>query len=147
MISRQSKNNSEDKTLEKEAVLFASYLLDRDPPEEMVDRYINANRKLGVNRVTATDENVLNFSMSHPWSIHFLDAATGLLMKDSLLRKKIYVMAAVLEASPRYAESFLPENLSPLMFFCRIIASGFKACIKIMIGIPMLMLIRKHAND
>jgi hypothetical protein len=143
----KSKNNSMDNILEKEASVFTRYLLDCEPPPDMVESYISANRHLGVNAATAADEHILNFSVSHPWSIPYLDAATGISMNDSLLRKKIYIMAAVLEASPRYSESYLPEPLSPFMFFPRLVASGLKACIKIIIGIPMLMLIRKRADD
>lgn len=135
--------NSRDIVLEKEARLFARYLLDRDPPREMVERYMSANEQLGVNVATAADEHILNFSVSHPWSIPYLDAATGLLMNDSLLRKKVYVMAAVLEASPQYSDSFLPENPLPLVLFCRLIANGLKAGIKVIIGIPILYFLRK----
>lgn len=144
------KNNEEharDAVLEKEAVLFARYLLDSDPPRDMVDRYISANKQLGVNVATAEDERILNFSVSHSWSIPFLDAGAGFLQSEAVLRKKIYTMAAVLEASPRYAENFLPENPSTFMFFFRIITSGLKAFMKVIVGIPMLMLIRKRAND
>ncbi len=145
------KNNyeqySRDAFLEKEAILFARYLLDRDPPRDMVECYISANKQLGVNVVTAEDGNILDFSVSHPWSIPFLDAAVGFLQPEAVLRKKIYTMAAVLETSPQYAESFLPENLSTVLFFYRILASGLKASIKVVIGIPMLMLIRKRVND
>ena len=145
----KSENNYRDSVLEEEALLFARYLLDCDPPREMVVRYIDANRRLGVNAVTASDEHILNFSVSHPWSIPFLDAAAGIFRPEAVLRKKIYAMAAVMEASPRYSECFLPVSLSPLALFPRLIANGLTACIKIMIGIPMLMLIGngKHAND
>jgi len=145
----KSENNYSDPVLEEEALLFARYLIDCDPPREMVVRYIDANRRLGVNAVTAADEHILNFSVSHPWSIPFLDAAAGILRPEAVLRKKIYIMAAVLEASPRYPECFLPVNLSSLVLFLRLIINGFTACIKIMIGIPMLMLIGngKRTND
>jgi len=145
----KSENNYSDSVLEEEALLFARYLLDRDPPREMVVRYIDANRRLGVNAVTAADERILNFSVSHPWSIPFLDAAVGILRPEAVLRKKIYTMAAVLEASPRYSEYFLPVSLSPLVLFSRLITNGLTACIKVMVGMPMLMLIGngKRAND
>ncbi len=147
MISKKSKNDFEDRTLEKEAVLFARYLLDSNPPQEMIDRYKSANEQLGVRASTAADEQVLSFSVSHPWSIPYLDAATGLLMNDSLLRKKIYVMAAVLEASPRYAKDFLPENRFLLMVFVQLIGSGLIAGIKMLIGIPLFLVIRRRNND
>jgi hypothetical protein len=133
--------------LEREAYLYSNYLLDREPPEEIVKRYVNANRKLGIDVVPPSDANILKFSLTHPWSIPFLDAATGFLHPDSFLRKKIYTMAAVLEATPRYTEDFLPQNLSPLKLFVQLIANGLTAGIKVMIGIPMFLFIRRHTHD
>ncbi len=147
MIPGKSVNKSKDFVLEKEARLFARYLLDCDPPREMVDRYISANRHLGLNVVTAENEHISNFSLSHPWSIPFLDAATGFLQPEAALRKKIYIMAAVLEASPRYAKDFLPDNLSPLLLFVRLITNGLTAGIKILVGLPMFLIIRRSKND
>lgn len=145
----KSENNSMDDILEKEARLFARYLLDCEPPPDMIDRYINANRKLGTDVVISTfiDEKIMEFALTHPRAIPFLDAAAGILQPDALLRKKIYIMAAVLEASPRYAKDFLSENLSPLLLIHRLMTNGLAAGIKILVGIPMYLIIRKCKND
>lgn len=143
----KSENNSMDIILKKEARLFARYLLDCEPPPDMVDRYIDANRKLGIDAVIAYDTKIMEFALTHSWSVPFLDAAAGFLQPDALLRKKIYVMAAVLEASPQYVKDFLPAYLSALMLFVQLIRSGLLAGIKVLIGIPLFLFVRRPRND
>lgn len=128
--------------LEQEAYLFSNYLIEREPSREMVKLYIDANRKLGTDTTPKPDVNILRFSRSHPWSIPFLDAATGFLNPESLLRKKIYTMAAVLEASTQYAEFFLPSNQPALTFIRQLASNALNVFIKMLIGIPMFLLIR-----
>jgi hypothetical protein len=99
-VIENSEHYSKDDILEKEARLFARYLIDCEAPPEMVDRYINANRKLGTDVVIDFDAKMMEFALTHPWSVPFLDAAAGFLQPNALIRKKIYVMTAVLEASP-----------------------------------------------
>jgi hypothetical protein len=140
MRSENIKNN----VLEKEALLFSRYLIDREPPVELVDRYVNANRQLGIDEGPHLDDNILKFTWAHPWSISFLDAASGLMQPDALIRKKIYTMAAVLEASTLYTEKFLPGKLSALSLFWMLITNGIVSAIKIVIGVPLFFVIRRR---
>ncbi len=133
--------------LKQEAYHFSRYLIDRTPNEALVDGYTNANRKLSIDVPLQADKNVLDFALKHPWTISLLDAATGFIYPDALLRKKIYTMAAVLEAFPEYTEYFLPESNSTMMLLFRLIVNAFTAAIKIVIGIPLLMFIRRNTSD
>ncbi len=140
------KSNTSDNVLEQEANNYSRYLLDRDPSKDIVERYIHASRKLGIDAVSISDSKIMEFSHAHPWTIPFLDAAVGLLQPEALLRKKIYTMAAILEASPLYTEHFLPKRLSPLTLLFQLIFNCLTAGIKIIVGIPMLILIRGSAS-
>jgi len=123
--------------------MFSHYLLDSTPPKEFVERYINANHALKVmNVVNKSDVKILEYARNHPWSIPFLDAASGILQPNTSLRKKIYIMAAVIEASPKYAEDFLPQNLSPLRLFTQLVINGFTGVIKVIFGIPLFLFFR-----
>jgi len=93
------------------------------------------------------DDHIIKYSISHEWSIPFLDAAAGLIQPDALIRKKIYTMAAVLEASTLFTEEFLPRPLSPLALFCLLLTNGMLAGIKIIIGVPLLLFIRRRKDD
>lgn len=140
------KSNTSDNVLEQEANNYSRYLLDRDPPKDMIERYIHASRKLGIDAVSISDSKIMEFSHAYPWTIPFLDAATGLMHPDALIRKKIYTMAAVLEASTLFTEAFLPRTLSPLSLFVRLISSGIIAGIKIIIGMPLLLYLRRCSH-
>jgi hypothetical protein len=136
-----------DDILEKEARLLACYLIDSEPPPEMVVCYVDANRKLDACAVNEHDARMMKFVLAHPWSVPLLDAAAGFLQPDSLLRKKIYIMAAVLEASPRFAQQFLPKSLSYSKLFVNLTTNVFTAGIKVIIGIPIFYFLRKWIND
>jgi hypothetical protein len=147
MTPNKTKSVSSDNILKKEGRLFARYLLDREPPQDMIDRYISANRELGTDIAMQSTEKLMECTLTHPWSIPFLDAAAGVIQPDFLLRKKIYIMAAVLEASPIFADQFLPQNLAPFKLFARLIFNSVTAGIKMIIGIPLFYLLRKWFND
>jgi len=132
--------------LKQEAYLYTRYLLECEPIEEIVQRYIIANQKLGTDKVCLGDDNILKFSRSHPCSIPFLDAAAGLIQPELLLRKKIYIMAALLEASTRYADYFLPRSLSVLSLSAQITVSVISSGLKMLIGIPLLFIIRRRVT-
>lgn len=142
-----SGNYSQYISLEQEAILYSHYLIGREPSNEMVKRYVHANQKLGIQEVDLSEKNILEFSINHPWSIPFLDAATGIIKPHSMLRKKIYTMAAVLEASPRYCGDFFPENISLFILIWNLVKHGLTAAMKIGIGIPMLIVVKRRSHD
>lgn len=147
MTPNKSKNVSSDNILEKEGRLLARYLIDREPPQDMIERYVSANRKLGTDMAMPSTGKIMEFAMTQPWSIPFLDAAAGVIQPDFLLRKKIYIMAAVLEASPMFADQFLPQNLTSFKLISILLVNSVTAGIKIIIGVPMFYFLRKWAND
>src|SRR5687768_16994168 len=78
-----------------EGLLFARYLLDRDPPAELITRYVVASARLFAGTSSSHDVAVLSFIQRYPSALPFLDAAAGLLGKGLLLRKKLLLMAAI----------------------------------------------------
>src|SRR5262245_25782321 len=89
--------------LEQEARVFSLYLVGRIPRDALRQRYADAVRALLPNPADARGEAVVAFARRHPWCVSFLDAACGLVRPGARLREKIFVMAAVLEASPDFA--------------------------------------------
>ena len=132
-----------DDVLAAEAILFSRYLLRTDPPAEMIERYVAGDRILFPDRAADADRAVVAFARSHPAAVSLLDAATGLLMPDALLRKKILLMAAILEASPRYADEFLPRTVPPLRLFFSLCGWTLTSAFKVVLGTPLLLLARR----
>jgi hypothetical protein len=128
--------------LRQEANLYTQYIIDNKPSEEIIERYIDANRKLGIDVVSGPDERIISYSLKHPWSIPFLDAAAGFLQPQSLLRKKVYTMAAVLETSTHYNEFFLPATMSVKAFIVGLFFNILTVCLKVVIGAPLFWIAR-----
>lgn len=124
--------------LHREACLFACYLIGRRPPRELQGRYARAIRRLAPRPTGPADAVVLAFARQHPWSLPLLDAALALVRGDALLRRRIFVMAAVMEASPRYAVRFLPEDQGLVRLVARLAGWGLMAGIRAALGLPLL---------
>lgn len=92
-----------------EASVFGRYVLGRDVDERTCELYARASRELGYEG----DDAVVGFAMEHRWSIGALDGALALSKPDALLRKKLLLMAAILETRPAYCDLFLPRERRP----------------------------------
>jgi len=125
-------------TLETEARVFGRYLVGRVPPPAIVDRYRRANETLLSAPVAPADAALLDFVHRHPWSVSFLDAASGLLRPANTLRSKLLVMSAILEASPEFADDFLPESIHPVGLVLRLAVSGTAAVLRAILGAALL---------
>lgn len=89
-----------------EAASFGRYLLGREIGAASCATYARAAGELGYDEADA----VTNFALQRPWSIAPLDGALALVRSDALLRKKLLLMAAVLETQPEYCDDFLPRE-------------------------------------
>lgn len=120
--------------LQIEALAFSRYLVGRDPSRELIDRYEKANRALFTEPVEQRDAALVEFVNRHPWSVSLLDAASGLLRPNGLLRGKILTMGAILEASPEFADQFLPRHAHPVTLVVRLSLLGFVAAARAALG-------------
>lgn len=126
-----------DRILQQEARLFTRYLLDREPPPECVDRYLAAHRVL-LPMVAGADEAVLSLVRRHPWTLPFLDAASGVFYPQSLLRKKLLLAAAILETSPRSAAEFTSAPTGALSLILRLGTYAAASAAKLALGAALL---------
>lgn len=125
--------------LEVEARLFSRYLLGGDAAPELIERYIVASRSLLRGPWDPRDAALLGFVHRHPWSVSLLDAACGLLRPTGLLRSKLLIMAAILEASPAHAAEFLPRASSTPSLLARLAALGAVAAGRAFAGLLLYL--------
>lgn len=97
----------QESRLREEARLFALYLSSREPAPDLVARYVEGHRALLVEVPDDRDARALAFAVAHPWAMPFLDAASAILRPHGLLRNKLLLMLAILEASPHAIDLFL----------------------------------------
>jgi hypothetical protein len=119
--------------------LIANYLLDRDPPAEMIDRYVAAHREL----LGVASSPEWEFVRRHPRALPYLDAAAGMFAPQSLLRKKMLLAGAILEASPAYARFFLAEVEGRARLLGLLLWQGALGVGKLALGAPLLVVARR----
>jgi hypothetical protein len=124
--------------LELEARVLSRYLVGRVPQGALLSRYGDAIRTLLPEPGSAPDEAVVSFVRRHPWSVSLLDAACGLALPRARLREKILVMAAVLEASPDFAEEFLPRTAGRAALLAQLAWLGCLAAARALAGLVLL---------
>jgi len=91
-----------------EAAAYGRYVMGFEIDAAARDAYERAARTLGYDASDA----MTRFVQRHPWTLPALDAALALTRPDTLLRKKLLLMAAVLETRPEYSAAFLPRDRS-----------------------------------
>jgi hypothetical protein len=124
-----------------EAELFGRYLLGVDPAPELIERYLDAVARLFPSSPAPEDAALLKFVEANPGLLRFVDAAAGLMRPESLLRKKILVMAAIVEASVHHADEFLASPPGPVRTVALLAWHGLSAAIKAAIGAAILAMV------
>ncbi|MBA3451951.1 MAG: hypothetical protein H0T42_02500 [Deltaproteobacteria bacterium] len=128
--------------LHREAVWFARYLVDAVPSDALIERYVRADARVLQDAPTARDEAVLAFVHRHPWSVGLLDAGTAFMRGAPLLRKKLVVMMAVLEATPDHIAVTAPvEDAGMARLVWRLGRAGAKAAVKLVVGSALCALV------
>src|SRR5687768_13460011 len=125
----------------REAVVFARYLLDREPPEDLINRYVAASEQVFPSEPSGGDAALLAFVARNPAALPYVDAAAGFLRPGSLLRKKILLMAAILEASVRYSTEFLAPPPGRLRTVLSLAWYSLSAALKFAIGALILAVV------
>ena len=121
----------------REALIFGKYLIGSRIGEELCERYAAAVKAHQLECI-GSDKKVENFILRYSFWIGFIDAALALRNKQSILRKKILVMFAILETVPEYNEYFLPKKYSFTDVLC-VIASGIRSVYRLIIGMILLL--------
>jgi NADH dehydrogenase len=126
----------EQADLLREAQVLSEHLLGRAASSELCRRYCEAcHQLLGA-------ETARKIVGSRRWAVGLFDARDGLLDSGSLLRQKLLIMAAILEASPDFADEFLTIPRSRVAAWSALFWSGARAGLKAVFGIPLAPLLR-----
>ena len=131
--------------LKSEAQAFGRLILRLDVEPEFIDRYIAAHDHLFTGPQLPTEVAVVAFAMRYPRLLPCLDAAAALLRPESLLHKKALLMTAILEASPRYADEFLPRKRSLGGLCMLLVMLGFTTAVQVTVGALLLVFVRPRA--
>ena len=119
----------------REAEIFGTYLAGQRPGGDVAGVYAAAVRQHGLESI---DDAVLAYVVRHPGRLKYIDAALAFSGRESLLRKKLFIMFCVLEAHPDYCDHFLAraDNQRSIisLFFL-----GIRSAMRIAIGKMLLL--------
>ena len=116
----------------KEAQIFGKYLIGVSTNDASTLLYLKAIEARMLS-CEGRDKKLEQFILKFPFWIGFVDAALALTCKQSVLRKKIFVMLAVLEASTEYTKFFLAKKGS-FFTMIKIFAVGARSVYRFVIG-------------
>lgn len=115
-----------------QASIFTRYLCGQDATEAIASRYSQA-----LDATTAffshNDQQLLDFIEKHPWSVGSIDGALALVRPNSEVRRRIFLLLALLESSTDYTSYFLPQDRSA-WYLLAIFGDGLRAVYRVFIG-------------
>ena len=123
-----------------EARLFSRYLVGREAPPEVLRRYVEALARLPLEPQHPADRGLLHFVRRNPWSLPLLDAAVGVARRDSMLRARLLLMLALVEATVEFSDDFLPRRRAWPAVVARVAGSAGIGAVKILAGLLLLPL-------
>ncbi len=133
-----------DPAVLREAILITGYLLRTTPSPELQYRYASAIQRLNI--ILDRDEDSLwRIIERYPSTLRMIDGGLALLRPQGGIRRKIYTMLAILEASPEHCGQFLPK---PCSFFqmIRLIGIGFRATLTALLGLVIIQIVKVTSN-
>lgn len=120
----------------KEAKVLGKYLISKEVNNQTVALYEKAVVLRDFKRTTK-DKKIEAFAVKFPFLLGFIDGGLALVFKSAVLRKKIFIMLAVLETIPEYSNKFLIEKTS----FTILILNGIRGVYRGLVGVLLIKII------
>lgn len=124
--------------------MFGRYLVDREPSEALIERYCRGNELL-LDQDSAIDRAELDFVRRHPWAIPMLDASAGIIGGNSLLRKKLLLMTAIVETTPELVDETQPTDVGLPRLAVRVGSAGVRTVFHVVSGLALSAMLRRRA--
>lgn len=125
--------------IKNEADIFCKYLTGKKASADVVLLYGDALKKRPLT-LDNKDKKILAFIESFPFFIGFIDGAMAFFKKNSAVRKRLFIMLAILETLPEYADFFLSKKHSFFYLFV-VVCYGVRAVYRLIFGTLLLKLI------
>ncbi|HVX58663.1 MAG TPA: hypothetical protein VG964_02910 [Candidatus Saccharimonadales bacterium] len=128
-----------DELIKRQAEIFCHYLTGRRVTDKAVRDFSEAMART-ASTLSSHDEKLVRFAVKHPWSVGYLDGALALVEPEAELRRRLYFMFSILEASPDYHAEFLPQRRSPSYIFI-IAVAGVRSVIRALAGMILVKVV------
>lgn len=119
------------KTLHDQAVTFGRYHIGTAPTDLAVQLYTAAMQGKAVPK---NEQRLFNLALRHPTLIPYIDAGLVFTNPHAELRRRLFVMFAILETMPEYTALFLSKQREPL-YLLFVLCVGVRAVFRTVIGV------------
>jgi hypothetical protein len=130
--------------MHSEAEKITYYLLGIAPEMSEKESYSEAIAKLDI-RLSAYERELWESMMKSRARMALIDAGLALREPQSQVRRKLFTMLAILEASPNYTSYFLSREFSCFYLF-RVGFAGIRACWRALAGSLIVGSIRRRCS-
>ena len=124
---------------EKEVTVFCNYLVKKAPTALVTELYSKAIATL-PNTISEKEKKIIAFALKNSWSIALLDSGAALLAPQSELRRRLFILFAILESTPDHCERFMTTNRGPFYLFT-ILFVGTRSILRALAGIILYKLV------
>lgn len=123
----------------EEAKIFGAYIVGAIPSQDIITRYIHIATS-SPPPLTTQDKAIISFIYRHPGLLGAIDAYAAFFRPESEIRRRLFIMFAVLEATPEYADKFLPKDRGFLSFLT-IFGVSLRAFFRLVMGCVVMAFI------
>ena len=127
-----------------EAEQITDYLLSIPVMENEKNNYVDAMMQLNI-QFTKYENALWKFMLKSKWRMASVDAALALKEPNNNVRRKLFTMLAILEASPNYTSYFLSKNYSRFYLF-KLIGVGIRSIWRAMVGVIIVKNIKRKCS-
>lgn len=127
-------------SVKKECKLFCRYLIGSEPTPYVVDKYFQFLKKVDNNPKDEFDLFLINFANKSLFFTRLSDSFSRFFRSDSLLRKRLGFLFAIIETSPEIYKKV--DIIKEMNFFTLFITMAFKGTVfafSLILSLPILM--------
>ena len=128
--------------LAREARVFARALTGETPTAYAAAQYARAHEHLALHPAGAFDRRLAAFAAAAPWAARAADAYARWFAPRAALRRKLVVLAAILESSPPHDAAFDPVTGSAAGIILRLALAGAGFVLALLVGLLVLTPVR-----
>jgi hypothetical protein len=127
--------------LVRECALLCVYLVGRPPGEYVTQKYVEAHRRLHPRLGSATGRDpVLALAKRGTLAAGLVDAYTRVFRRDSIFRRKLILLVAILECAPSTASMFEAPvtSSSAVRALFRLLPPATAFLVRLVISVPVV---------
>ena len=133
-----------DHELLREARFIGRYLLRIMPSFDLQIRYAAAHGRLKI-EMDRDEERLWRIIERYPSALRMIDSGLAFIKPHGGIRRKIYTMLAILEASPQHCDQFLPKTCTVFDLF-KFIGIALRAGFATFIGLVFIQVMKVRSN-